>query len=276
MLNFLLGQWVATLQQVSAVTFAFLFVAYIAYLWLSSPKRSGNTFNDDYIRTIKILTQEKIGNGRSKNIARARAKIDTGSDISLVCRKLLSLHNIPFEELSDEDPETSLTDRTKLVLAGKVKLTWYGENHPLSVSRFRFGPRIYSSIFYVPQGLETPFDVIVGRDLINKHRLDQCYCFSGTVGQGAFSSTEKSIDGFTKTQKKIRELTDVAEKVKRLAALVSEAEMMIDKKTEEHNKLEANDGYRPIAKKEIDNWESKEKELTDELKKAKEEQAGSA
>ncbi|KAF2436401.1 hypothetical protein EJ08DRAFT_691572 [Tothia fuscella] len=157
----------------------FLLVAFAAvyflYQWVYRRERLPGSFNDYYIRTIRI---EKTAGGRLKTIE-ARAKIDTGSDISLASKPLLTRLSLELQQLSlNQDPKVSQIDGTSVRLAGKIELLWRGENSQYSRSGIRFLPLTRPSTFYIPETSKAPFDVLIGADIINKYGLDKRYCFA--------------------------------------------------------------------------------------------------
>jgi hypothetical protein len=146
--------------------------------------------HDDYIRTINIHTTSRDDYG-TKHTIEARAKLDTGCDVSIACASLVRRLCVPLQPLSDSDPKISQLDGSSFALVGKVTLRWYGENPQYPRLRFLFGPQTCISDFYVPESPNSPFDVIIGRDLINEYHLDQCKCLGG------YSSGQHANDSYT-------------------------------------------------------------------------------
>jgi hypothetical protein len=111
-----------------------------------------------------------------------------------------------------------------LALVGKVTISWFGENGPYARSRYLFGPQTCTSSFYVPQNPTPPFDVIIGSDLINEYRLDQCKCLGG------YSSGERTNDSFTLLDQK-------KEKLRRMSKDERESNSQIRTEHLSHQKL---------------------------------------
>ncbi|KAF2436403.1 hypothetical protein EJ08DRAFT_691574 [Tothia fuscella] len=171
-----LTQWLSDNSNILA---AVVISASILILSSGSTTQKVERQTDDYIRTIKLATTA-ARLAQPKHTSIARAKLDTGCDINLINRTLVTRLGLTVKPLSLSDPCTiSQFDRSTVELEGKTEIWWYGENPSLPHLKFRFGPQVYHSTLYMPLQSESPFDIIFGKDVMNKYRLDHCNCFSG-------------------------------------------------------------------------------------------------